>query len=562
MRTITRLFLLPLLLLVLNACDNASNQAPQQQAPAPASAPVAVSGPSIETISIEQNPNPTVPLAAVLHITTDTATRITINLDDGDRSWSVTPNDSYAMDQTIPVIGMKAGRSHSITATAETEDGQSTQSEALTYSTPELPEEFPRPLVVARQTEKMEPGVILFNVNGRWGPDGKQSATPFAPAVIVDNQGETLWYYLPTEHKVHDIRRLNNGNFLYEIWPGTGGMVEIDVLGNVINRWHFARTAKDPAPGSIPIDHDSLHHEATELPNGNLLVMSTEHRVIENWYTSATDPDAPRQSANVIGDVIIEVNWEGEVLREWKIFDLVDPYRISYRSLREDYWVNHYGHIVNDVVYDWTHGNAVIYEEEDNSFVMSVPYQNAVIKVSMDTGELVWILGDPKNWNSPWKEKLLTPVGKVEWSYLHHAVTHTGDGTYLLFDNGVGRAMPYDPLMGLAESYSRAVEYKVDEENMTVSQPWVYGPEQEHFYARYLGDVDWQPTTGNVQITIGAQETDAEGNNVPPGQAQRWARLVEVTRSEPIEKVWELRFKDEGLGWSIYRSERLPSIYP
>jgi hypothetical protein len=181
----------------------------------------------------------------------------------------------------------------------------------------------------------------------------------------------------------------------------------------------------------------------------------------------------------------------------------------------------------------------------------------------MDTGELVWILGNHDNWRDPWKDKLLTPVGDVEWSYKHHAVSHTENGTYLLYDNGVARSSPFDDKMPLEDSYTRAVEYSVNEETMEVSQLWTYGPDDERFFARYLGDVDWQPQTDNILVTVGAQETNADGVNSPPGPGtQRWARLMELTHEQPAEKVWEMRLQDDGLGWAIYRAERLPSLYP
>ena len=49
------------------------------------------SGPSVESVTLMGNPNPTVPLAAILSVATDVPTRLTINIDDGERSWSVTP---------------------------------------------------------------------------------------------------------------------------------------------------------------------------------------------------------------------------------------------------------------------------------------------------------------------------------------------------------------------------------------------------------------------------------------------------------------------------------------
>ena len=519
------------------------------------------SGPSVESATLVGNPNPTVPLAAILSVTTDVSTRLTINIDDGERSWSVTPDEAMAMSHEVPVLGLRAGRTHTITATLEDADGMAAETVALSFTTPPLPDAFPTPVITARDPARMEPGVTIFNVNGRWDTENNSTPANFSPAIAVDDEGEIVWYYLPGNHRVHDVRRLANGNLVYEVWPGTDGMIEIDMLGNIQRRWHFTGTAKDPAPGSIPVGTDSFHHDFVELPNGNFLLLSTEHRVIDDWYTSETDPDAPRAPANVIADLVVEFTPEGEVIDEWSLFDILDINRIGYNSLREDFWANHYDGVVEGIVHDWTHGNALIYEEEDNSFLMSVPYQDAVIKVSMDTGELVWILGNHDNWNEPWSDKLLTPVGDVEWSYKHHAISHTEHGTYLLFDNGTARSSPFEEKMPLADSYSRAVEYSVNEETMEVSQPWVYGPEQEVYYGRYLGDVDWHPQADTVMINVGGAETNAEGVNVPPGQAQRWARLMEVTHTDPPEKVWEMRLQQDDSNWAIYRGDRLPSLY-
>jgi len=521
------------------------------------------SGPVLTDVSLISNPNPTVPLAAILSVAADEAATLTINIDDGERQWSVTPTADMAAQHEVPVIGLRADRMHAISVTLTDARGNSTTSEAMTFETSPLPDAFPTPRVTVHDPEAMEPGVTLFNVNGRWDAEGKSAPANFAPAVIVNDLGEVIWYYLPEGHKVHDIRRMPSGNFIYEIWPGTGGMVEIDMLGNVLRRWHFTGTAKDVAEGSIPVATDSFHHDFAELPNGNILLLSTENRVIDDWYTSETEAMAPRAPANVVGDVIIEMTMAGEVLREWKLHDILDPYRIAYNSLRKNFWNVHYAGVVEGEVNDWTHGNAIIYEEEDNAFVMSLPYQDAVIKVSLDSGELVWILGNHDNWREPWSEKLLTPIGDVGWSYKHHAISHTENGTYLLYDNGVARSSPFDDKMPLQDSYTRAVEYSVNEETMEVSQLWVYGPDDEHFYARYLGDVDWQPQTDNILVNIGAQETDADGINAPPGPGtQRWARVIELTHEQPAEKVWEMRLQEDNSGWSIYRAERMPTLYP
>lgn len=552
--------------LALAACSSGTDDDGSMPAastmPAAETMPAAdMSGPVLSNVSLVPNPNPTVPLAAVLSLSSDEPAQLTINFNDGERSWSVTPDDAMLTDHEVPVVGMRAGRVHTITASLQDADGNETLSESMTFETPPLPPEFPTTVVTVHNPDAMQPGVTVFNINGRWGPTGASEPANFSPAIIVDDAGEIIWYYLPGIHRVHDIRRLSNGNLFYEVWPGTDGLLEIDLLGNVLNQWQFTGTVKELHEGAIEVDSDAFHHDYVELPNGNYLMMSSENRVIEDWPANY-DLDGETQVANVIGDVIIEMTHDGQVLREWKIHDILDPYRLGWNSRREDYWANHYDGVVEGAVYDWSHGNAIIYEEEDRSFVMSVPYQDAVIKVSMDTGELVWILGTHDNWREPWSDKLLTPVGDVEWSWKHHAISHTENGTYLLYDNGVRRSSPPDPGMSLEESYSRAVEYRVNEDTMEVEQVWEYGPDDERFYGRYLGDVDWHADSDTILINIGARETNAEGVNVPPGQAQRWASLIEVTHEQPAQKVWQMDLKQDGAGWAIYRADRLSGIYP
>ncbi len=536
------------------------NPAPEDSGSAPAVGDT--TGPVLSNVSLVQNPNPAVPQAAILSLTTDEPAQLTINFNDGERSWSVTPNDTMATDHEVPVIGMRAGLVHTITASLQDGDGNETLSEGMTFETPPLPEAFPSPVVSVHNPDAMQPGVTVFNINGRWGPTGTSEPANFSPAIIVDEAGEIIWYYLPGIHRVHDIRRLENGNFAYEVWPGTDGMLEIDMLGNIVNQWQFAGTVKEVHEGSIPVATDTFHHDYVEMPNGNFLLMSSENRVIDDWPANY-EMDGQTEQANVIGDVIIEMTRSGDVIREWKLHDIIDPYRLGYNSRREDFWLNHYNGVVDGIVFDWTHGNAIIYEEEDNSFVMSLPYQDAVVKISMDTGELIWILGNHDNWEEPWSDKLLTPVGNVGWSYKHHAISHTENGTYLLFDNGVGRSSPPDARMSLEDSYSRAVEYSVNEETMEVEQVWVYGPDDEPFYGRYLGDVDWHPDSDTILINVGGRETNSDGVNSPPGMGtQRWASLIEVTHEQPAQKVWQMDLKQDDSNWSLYRADRLPSIYP
>ena len=141
---------------------------------------------------------------------------------------------------------------------------------------------------------------------------------------------------------------------------------------------------------------------------------------------------------------------------------------------------------------------------------MSLRHQDAQVKVDR-TGAARWILGPHGGWNEPWRDRLLQPQGDLEWPYHGHGVEVTPAGTILLFDNGNNRALPFDEPMPSEDSYSRAVEYAVDEEALTVRQAWAYpGPDAEPFYSSFLSDADWLPRTGNVLITDGGRTRPVE----------------------------------------------------
>ena len=116
--------------------------------------------------------------------------------------------------------------------------------------------------------------------------------------------------------------------------------------------------------------------------------------------------------------------------------------------------------------------------------------------------------------------------------------------------------------MPAADSYSRAVEMAIDEQAMTVRQVWEYGPDDERFFSSFLSDADWMPTTGNVLITDGARTRQIEDER-GESPTHNWVRIVEVTRTTPSEKVFELVIDDEPPnGWRVYRADRLAGLYP
>lgn len=522
--------------------------------------------PEIETVILNRNPNPSVPLAAILTVATNEPTRAVVRLDDGERTWDVTSTDDLATEHTLTVLGMRPGRMHHITAVVTDAEGGVSESPPLPLEMPPLPADLPIPELISADTARMEPGVTLFNAFSL--DDEGRGIDEFGGVLyMIDERGEVIWFFR-THMDIGDARRLKNGNLLVEATL-SNALIEMDMLGNVVQHWHPTGTdVGDPPDDSTPIATDTVHHEVYEMPSGNILSLSSELRMFDDFPTSAEDPDAEAGPGAVIGDIIIEFERDGTIVREYKLLDILDPYRITHASMRPGFWSDHYEPKVDDVeatpLRDWAHANAIVYDARDDSYVVSARHQDAVLKIARETGELIWILGPPDHWKEPWSAKRLQPVGDLQWQYREHGSVITSDGTILLYDNGGPRAGAYEEGLPLEERYSRIVEFAVDEEAMNVEQVWTYaGRTDESFYSGYLSDADWLPITGNILITDGARETSDDGVNADGEDANYWARIVEVTHTEPAEIVYEVHLKDGGNGnWHIYRAERLPSLYP
>ncbi len=494
---------------------------------------------------IYQNPNLSVPLAAIIEFSTDRPARTKLLLDDGRGERVLTVRRSYATDARIPVLGLRPGRKHLISVVVSDRFGNETKSPPLEFVTDPLPRDFPEVTATVRQPAQMEPGFTLFDPI-------KPNNASLGLLVAVDDEGEVVWYFRANE-SISDARRLENGDLLF---LGVKEATQIDMLGNIIQKWQPSGRGSTLARSSIPVEADNFHHEIYRSSSNTFLVLSTELRQLAGYPASEVDQDALAASANVVGDVITEFTGEGTIIHQWHLLDILDPYRIGFGSLGST-WNSEYPEAIGGTA-DWTHANAVIEDPADHGLIVSLRHQDALIKIDRNSGNLIWILGTPDGWNLPWNRYLLNPIGALEWQYHQHAPEITPHGTLLVFDNGNFRHRPFDQRQD--QNYSRAVEYSIDRDGMTALQVWSYGDSgDEIFFSNALGDVDWLPRTGNVLITDGSRVTP----NVP---ASRWARIVEVTHTTPAQKVFELIVQDapdsDFSGWRVYRSERLPNLYP
>ncbi len=305
------------------------------------------------------------------------------------------------------------------------------------------------------------------------------------------------------------LHQVNDGKLIF----GQGqSYYKMDLLG---------RTVFDkPLPGNF-ID---FSHEIQQMPNGNYLL-----RVAKKDYLLPNG-----KKVNTIRDHIIEVDPNGDVVHVWDLNTILDNHRdITLKALdmgavclnvnldaagkqmtAEDLENAPYGDIPGvGAGRNWAHVNSIEYDAKDDSIIISSRHQSAVIKIGRDN-QVKWILSDPRGWKGELAKKVLTPTdsqgnklncyngscsGGFDWTWTQHTAYLTPKGTLSVFDNGDGRANR-QPMFG-NEKYSRAVEYKINEQDLTVSQEWEFGKDLGwQWYSPITSIVEYQDDKDSMMV--------------------------------------------------------------
>ncbi len=469
-----------------------------------------------EGVSVELNPFNIAPLSAQVVFESDRPVTVEIEV-----TGSVPV--SYKLDQfnethAVPIIGLYANSINQVTLKL-VDEYENFGIKVFEIETTRLPVFFPDIEINIADESLMQPGMNLSEFNLNSGPDA--DSYPF----LFDRNGDVRWFL--------NLSHFSKTSFPIEPMPGGNLLV-----GQGDNLYEYSMMGKKI--NAIGLANYTQHHEVHQMHNGNFLVAVS------------------RNDLNTRNDFVIEINANGSLITEWDLREVLDVDRFELSANPGD----------------WFHMNAIWYSEADDCIVVSGRTQG-IVKLNRQN-ELLWILAPHKGWGQAGEngdgpetsDYLLTAIDQggmsydslvqvgveshpdFDWPWGQHACMLSANGNLMLFDNGFSRNF-----FPSNNSYSRMVEYQIDEIAKTVNQVGQYGRERGvETFSDIVSDVDVLPN-GNRLMAPG---------NIEIG-GQEFAKIIEVNELGNVVFEATITFKNlyaDGTpnhsGFDIqYRAERL-----
>ncbi len=273
----------------------------------------------------------------------------------------------------------------------------------------------------------------------------------FTKFVATDMGGNPIWYY---PDSMLFLTRPQPGGFFFGVDENQKGdqskqiLREFDLAGVTVLETNAARVNEQLIKmGKRQIS--GFHHEARRTSDGRIIVLATVEQIM-------SDVQGPGPM-NIVGDMIIALNEDLEVVWTWDAFDHLDVRRMATQfdictpNTCPPLFLSKTGN-------DWLHGNALS-ETPDGDLLYSARSQDWVIKINYGhgygTGKVEWRLG---------KDGDFTMVSSVQnpWFSHQHDPEFEDDGMLSLFDNGNLRKDSD------AMANSRGQVLKLDEASRTV----------------------------------------------------------------------------------------------
>lgn len=428
------------------------------------------------------NPYGLSPLSALLVFNTEDEAKVSLKIYGKDlyTTFEHEFND-YKTEHKVPVYALYADKENRVLVTTTSRDNE-VQTNTITIKTEPLPNDFTHVKIEELQKEFVAPG-LTFIMGNKGLPvfeneDGPLDGPAYSQA--FDMNGDTRWYL--TDKRIGAIGafiKLRNGNMCVGSEKNEAGTYykqsayEMNLLGQIFHEYTVS----------------GMHHDFEELPSGNIIALCRE-------------PESAGEE-----DYIVEFDREtAEIVREW---DLKNIYTVENQAAP-----NYLDFKGNPETVDWIHANAVIYDESDNTFVISGRNQDAIFKFEIDSGELKWIATQPEErFSDHINSKLLKPVNKDHtWHIGQHHIQKIGANDYIFFDNMSFYTKNDADDVDKSNKSSAAVIFRVDEKNMTIEELWRSDEEiGNQNYSSVMGSVEYLGDQ-HVLVNYSSVNRNSEGD--------------------------------------------------
>lgn len=374
---------------------------------------------------------------------------------------------------------------------------------------------------------------------------------------FIDKKGNIRGFYDNKKSKLSHIIRIDNNIFLSD-YVTEGKFVKTSVTGEIIEEINYNEL--DGGQSSY-----SGHHDYKVIKSGKYAgKIATLVDSLTNEYADSEDHI-----------LIIDID-NNKLIKDIDLKDILPKERripeITYNQ----------GTSANGLPFvDWFHANSIEHDERDDTLIISGRHQG-VIKITLPENdgkiitekgdyELKWFLTPNVGFTSTdsidVSDKLLKPIDSqdeliiddavlngsskhsdFEWNYAQHSAYINKNGNLIIFDNGEGRFQQHVGYVGIADKvYSRFVEYKIDERNMTVQQVYSFGENNPELYSINMSNVC---EIDNEHVYMSSVNVH-EGTYIENSPATSYYAEIDKTNNNI---VFQLKFnKMDGVGAPFYR---------
>ena len=214
------------------------------------SAPAKLAGSLAPVVEVEPaivaNPNPAVPLAAVVTLQARNAIAVDVSVQERlagrpDRSWQVSAPVASDGSVNLPIVGFRHSSDLTLTIALRSAKGMSAPlPNKLTYRAPVAPDvglNWPRIDTAEIDRTRVEPGITFVSVRRNFlergslmTPRQRDFQRKFGLIIALNEDGEVVWYYRSPQ-RIAGIQSMPDGRILMTLADQRTRI--IDVLGNV-----------------------------------------------------------------------------------------------------------------------------------------------------------------------------------------------------------------------------------------------------------------------------------------------------------------------------------------